>query len=151
VRIGIGVNKKRDNEKNGIGIKIIGIAYSSFIVGNQISNYRLFRIVPSAMVIMGMIGQIEDSRTMIDVSMSRSRGEHQFMIGWRASLACMTGLENVSVISRGIRKNMKRWQTHGSPMNSYFAEILTFIVWNQRRFAISRFGRRSFRDGVQKG
>ena len=151
MRIGIGVNKKRGSEKNGISIKIIGIACFSFIVGNEISNYQLFRIVPSAMVIIGTLGQTRDSRTMIDVSMSRSGGERQFTIGWGAGLACMTGLVNVLVISQGIRKNLKRWQTHEFSMNSYFARILTFILWNQRRFTISRFGRRSFPDGVQNG
>jgi len=98
VRIGIGVNKKRGNEKNGIDIKIIGIARSSFTGGNRISNCRLFKIVPSVMVIAGTIGQIGGSRTMINVSMSRTGGELQFTIGWGAGLACMTGLVNVSVI-----------------------------------------------------
>jgi len=62
----------------------------------------------------------------------------------------MTGLVDVLVIFRGIRKNLKRWQMLGFPMNSYFAEILTIIVWRQRRFAINQFGRQSFPDGVQK-
>jgi len=82
VRIGISVNKKRGSKKSGIGIKIIGIARSSFIAGNEISNCRLFRIVPSVMVVAGMIGQIGGSRTMIDVSTSRLGGERQSMIGW---------------------------------------------------------------------
>jgi hypothetical protein len=82
VRISIGVNKKKGNEKNGIKINIIGIARSSFTAGNKISNCRLFKIVPSVMVIIGMIGQIGDSKTMIDVSMSRLGGELQFTIGW---------------------------------------------------------------------
>jgi hypothetical protein len=117
VRISIGVNRKRDNEKNGIDIKIIGIARSSFTAGNEISNYRLFRIVLSVMVITDTISQIGDSRTMIDVSMSRSGEEHQFTIGWGAGLTYTTGLVNVSIIFRGIKKNSKRWQTHGFPMN----------------------------------
>ena len=82
MRIGIGVSKKRGSEKNGIGIKIIGIVRSLFTAGNEISNCRLFRIVSSVMVIVGMIGQIRDSRTMIDILMSRSGGERQFTIGW---------------------------------------------------------------------
>jgi len=77
VRIGIGINKKRSNEKNGIGIKIIGIGIGinkkrsnekTVIAGNKISNCRLFETVLSAMVIIGTIGQIGDSKTMIDVS-----------------------------------------------------------------------------------
>jgi len=68
MRIGIGVNKRKESEKNGIGIKITGIARSSFTVGNKISNYRLLETVLSAMVIIGMIGQTRDSRTTIDVS-----------------------------------------------------------------------------------
>jgi len=80
------------------------------------------------MIIVGTIGQIEGSRTMIDVSMSRPGGERQFTIGWGADLTYTIGLVDVSVIFRGIRKNLKKWQTHGFLMNSYFAEILTFIV-----------------------
>jgi hypothetical protein len=45
------------------------------IVGNKISNCRLSETVLSAMDIIGMIGQISDSRTMIDVLMSQSWGE----------------------------------------------------------------------------
>jgi len=100
------------------------------------------------MVIVDTISQIEDSRTMINVSMSQSGGERQCTIGWGAGLACMTGLVNVLVISLGIRKNLKKWQTPGSPMNSYSAETLTFIGWNQRRFSISQFGKQNFPDGV---
>jgi len=104
VKIGIAVSKRIDAEKkkgadkSGIGIKIIGIARSLFVAGNKILNYRLSEIVLNAMVIIGMIGQIDDFRTMIDASMSRSGGECQFMIGWGAGLACMTGLVNVLVI-----------------------------------------------------
>jgi len=105
VRIGIGVNRKKGNEKNGIDIKIIGIARSLFTAGNKISNCQLFETVPSVMVIVGTIGQIGDSRTMIDVSMSQSRVERQFTIGWGVGLACMIGLVNTSVISVRIRKN----------------------------------------------
>jgi len=78
---------------------------------------------------------------MIDVSMDRSGGERQFTIDWAVVSACLIDLANVSVIFRGIRKNLKKWQMHGFPINSYFAEIQTFIVWNQWRFAISPFGR----------
>ena len=96
--ISIGVNKRRGSTKNRIDIKITGIARSSFIVGNKISNCRLSETVLSAMDIIGMIDQITDSRTMIDALMSRSGGECQFMISWGADLVCMTDLVNMLVI-----------------------------------------------------
>jgi hypothetical protein len=98
-----------------------------------------------------MIDQIEDSRIMIDVSMSRSGRGRQFTIGWGAGLTYMTGLVGVSVISQETRKRLKRWQTHRSPMSSYFAEIPTSIAWNQRKFVVSQFGRQNFPNGVPKG
>ena len=74
MRIGIAVNKRRGSEKNGIGIKITGIDHSSFIVGNKLSNYRLSETILNAMVIISMIDQTRDSRTMIDFSMGRLGG-----------------------------------------------------------------------------
>ena len=82
MRIGIGVSKRRGSKKNEISIKITGIARSSFIVGNKISNYRLLEIVLSAMVIIGMIDQIGNIRTMIDGLMGRLEKGRQSMIGW---------------------------------------------------------------------
>jgi len=102
------------------------------------------------MVTVGTIGQIRDSRPIINVLMSPSEEEHQFMIGWGAGLMCMKGLVDVSVIFQGIKKNLKKWRTHRFPMNSYSKEIRTFIMWIERKFAISQFGRQSFHDGVQK-
>ena len=58
--------KKKDADKSGIGIKIIGIARSSSIVGNKISNYQLSETALSAMAIIDMIDQIGNIRTMID-------------------------------------------------------------------------------------
>jgi len=65
------VEKKKDADKNGIDIKIIGIAHSSSTVGNKILNYQLLETALSAMVIIGMIDQISDIRTMIGVLMGR--------------------------------------------------------------------------------
>jgi hypothetical protein len=72
VRIDIGVNKKIDVGRNGISIKIIGIAHSLFIIGNEISNCRLLKIVSSAMVTFDIIGQIRNSKPIIEVLMSQS-------------------------------------------------------------------------------
>ena len=110
---------KRGVEKTSIDIKIIGIAHSSFIVGNEVSNCRLLRIVPSVMVIVGTIGQIGDTNPMIDVLMSRAEEKHQFMIGLGAGLTCMKRLVDMSVIFQEIKKNLKRWRVHKSLMNSY--------------------------------
>ena len=77
MKIGIVASKKfvaeekKDADKNGIGIKIIGIARSSSTVGNKILNYQLLETALSAMVIIGMIDQISDIRTMIGVLMGR--------------------------------------------------------------------------------
>jgi len=60
----------------------------------------------------------------------------------------MIGLVTMSALFPGIRKNLKRWQMHGFPMSFYFAEMLTFIGWNQRKFAISQYGGQNFLDGV---
>jgi len=130
VKIDIAVSKKIDAEKkkgadkSGIGIKILGTARSLFIVGNKISSCRLLDTTPSATYIIGMIGQISSSRTMIDVLMSRSGGVCQFMIGWGAGLVCKTGLVNVLVIFQVTRRNLKKWQMHGFLMNLYYAEML---------------------------
>jgi len=112
---------------SGIGIKITGIARSSFTVGSKISSYRLSEIALSTTVIISMIGQIDDFRTMINALMSRLEEGYRFMIGWGAGLVCMTGSVNVFVIFQGTRRNSKKWQMHGFPMNSYFAEMLILI------------------------
>ena len=86
MKIGITVSKridaerKKDADKSGIGIKITGIAHSFFTVGRKISSYLLLETVLNAMVIIGTISQIDDSRLMIDALMSRLGGGCQFMI-----------------------------------------------------------------------
>jgi len=109
----IDAEKKKDADKSGIGTEITGIAPSLFIVGSKISSYQLSETALNAMAIIGMIGQIDDSRTMIDALMSRSGGGCQFMIGWGAGLVCMTGLVNVLFIFQGTKKSSKKWQMHG--------------------------------------
>ena len=49
------------------------------------------------------------------------------------------------------QEELKEMQMHEFLKNSYFTKIQTFIMWNQRKFVISQFGRQSFPDGVQKG
>jgi hypothetical protein len=61
------VGKKKDADKSGIGIKIIGIAHSSSTVGSKTSNYRLLETTLSAMVIIGMIDQIDNIQMIIGV------------------------------------------------------------------------------------
>jgi len=78
----IDAKKKKGADKSGIGIKITRIAHFSFIFGKKISNCQLSETALSAMDIFSMIGQISNSRTMIDVLISRLGGECQFMIGW---------------------------------------------------------------------
>jgi len=88
VRIGFGVNrrivagKKKDADKSGIGIKIIGIARSSSTAGSKTSSYQLLETTLSAMAIIGMIDQIGSTRTMIGVLMGRLEEGPWFMIGW---------------------------------------------------------------------
>jgi hypothetical protein len=91
VKIGIDVSKKRGVRKNGIGIKIIGIACSLFTIGNEVSNYQLLKIVSSVTVTIGTTGQIRDSSQMIDILIGGSEEEHQFTIGWGAGFTCMNG------------------------------------------------------------
>ena len=73
--------KKKDADKSGIGTKIIGIARPSSTVGSKISSYRLSKTTLSAMVIIGMIDQIGNIRTMIDGLTGRLEEGRQFMIG----------------------------------------------------------------------
>jgi len=87
VKIGIGANsriivgKKKDTDRSGIGIKIIGIARSLSTVGNRTSNCPLLETAPSAMVTIGMIDLIGSIKTMIGDLMGRLGGELLFMIG----------------------------------------------------------------------
>jgi len=129
VKIGTGVSKRiivgkrRDADKNGIGIGITGIARSSFIVGRRTSNFPLSEIVPSATVMAGMTGPIGITATMIGDIMGRSEEGHPFTIGWGADSAYTTGLAIVFNIFLGTRKNSKRWPTHEFPTSSSFAEM----------------------------
>jgi len=90
VRIGIDANrriivgKKKDADKSGIGIKIIGTTHSLSIVGSKTLNSPLLETALSAMVMIGMIDLIGSIRTMIGDLMGRLGGELQFMIGWGA-------------------------------------------------------------------
>jgi len=104
VKIGIGANrrivvgKKKDTDKSGIGIKIIGIVRSSSTVGSKTSSYRLLETALSAMAMIGMIDLIGSTRTMRGVLMGRLEEGPQFMIGWGADSVYMTNLVNVSGI-----------------------------------------------------
>jgi len=144
MKIGIATNnrivaeKKKGAGKSGIGIKIIGIAHSSSTIGNKTSSYQLSETALSAMVIIGMIDQIGNIRAMIGVLMGRLEEGHQFMIGWGAGSVCMIGLVDVLVIFQETKRNLKRWQMHGYPMNSFSAGMLILIGWNQGRFGINR-------------
>jgi len=156
VKIGIAVSKridagkKKGTDKSGIGTKITRIAPSLFIVGSKTSSYQLLETALNAIVIIGMIGQIDDFRMMIDAVMSRSGEECQFMIGWGAGSACMTGLVDVLGIFQGIERSLKKWQMLGCSMNLLFAGMLILIRWNQGKFAISQCRGHSFPNGVQK-
>jgi len=87
VKIGIAsskrivAEKKKDADKSGIGIKIIGIARSSFTVGNRTSNCQLSETALSVMVVIGMINQVRDIKTMIGNLMGRLGEGCQFIIG----------------------------------------------------------------------
>jgi len=118
VKIGIVANrkiiagKKKDADKSGIGIKIIGNACFSSTVGSKTSSYQLLETALCAMVIIGMIDQIGDTRTMIGVSTGRLEEGHQSTIDWAAGSACMTGLVIVLVIFLETKRNLRRWQMH---------------------------------------
>ena len=144
MKIGIVANrkivagKKKDTDKSGIGIKIIGIARSSSTVGSKTSNYRLLETALSAMVIIGMIDQISNIKVMIGVLVGRLEGEHQFTIGWGADSVCMTGLVNVSTIFLETKRNLRRWRMHEFPMSSYFVGMPILIRWNQGKTVVNQ-------------
>jgi len=116
VKIGIGANrritigKKKDADKNGISIKIIGTARSLSIAGSKTLNYPLLEIALNAMVMIGMIDLIGSIRTMIGNLMSRLGGEPQFMIGWGADSVCMIDLVTALNTFLGTKKSLRRWQ-----------------------------------------
>jgi len=156
VKIGIAASKrivakkKKDIDKSGIGIKIIGIARSSSTIGSKISSYRLSETALSAMVIIGTIDQISDIRTMIDDLTGRLEEGCQFTIGWGAGLVRMIGLVNVLANFQETKRSLRRWQIHEFPMSLYFAGMLILIGWNQGRLAINQCGGHSFPNGVLK-
>jgi len=137
VRIGIGaskktiIGKKKDADRNGIGIGITRIVCSSFIVGRKISSFLLSETARNAMVMIGMIDQIGNIRTITAGLTGRLGEERRFMIGWGAGSACMIGLVTVLNIFPGTRKNLKKWLIHGFPMSSYFAGMPIPTGWNQ--------------------
>jgi len=114
VRIGISANrriivgKKKDADKSGIGIRIIGISRSLSTAESKTSNYRLLEIALSAMVMIGMINLIGSIKMRIGDLMGRLGGELQFMIGWGAGSVYMTGLVTVSDIFLGVKRSWRR-------------------------------------------
>jgi len=89
------------------------------------------------MAIISMIGQIDDSRMMIDALMSRSEEGCQFMISWGADSVFMTGLVDVLSIFQGTKRSLKKWQIPGCPTNLFSAGMLAPIGWNQGRITIN--------------
>jgi hypothetical protein len=81
VKIAIGANrriivgKKKDADRSGISIKIIGIARSLSTVGNRTSSCPLLETALNAMVMIGMIDLIGSIRMMIGDLMGRLGGE----------------------------------------------------------------------------
>jgi len=137
VRIGIGANKrtivekKKDADRNGIGIGITGIVRSSSTVGRKISNYPLLEIVLSAMVMIGTTDLIGAIMMTIGDLMGRLGGERPFMIDCGAGSVCMIGSAIVLDIFLGTGKNLKRWLMLEFPKSSYFAGMLILIGWSQ--------------------
>jgi hypothetical protein len=123
-------SKKRNVEKSGIDIKIIGGAHFSSIVGKKVLNWQLLKIALSAMVIMGSIGQKGGFNLVIRVylSVSRSEAEHQYMIGWGADLVYMKGLVNTLDIFQGIKRSLRTWQTQEFQMKKYSTGTLIYAV-----------------------
>ena len=87
MKIGIGasrriiVGKKKDADRSGIGIGIIGIVRSLSIVRSKILSFLPSETALNAMVMIDMTDQIGSIRTMTADLMGRSGGELQFMIG----------------------------------------------------------------------
>jgi len=88
VKIGIITSKKiitgkrKDADKSGIGIRIIGIAHFLSTVGSKTSSYQLLETTLSAMVIIDMMDQIDDIKMITGVLVGRLEEEHRFTIGW---------------------------------------------------------------------
>jgi len=154
VGIGIGANrrtiigKKKDADRNGIGIKIIGIAHSLSIVGNRTSSCPLSETALTAMVMIGMIDLIGSIKTMVGDLMGRLGEELQFMIGWGGGSVCMTDLVSVSDIFPETKRSLRRWPMHEFPMSSYFVGMLIPIEWSQGKLIARRQGSHNFLQGV---
>jgi len=139
VKIGIGaskriiIGKKKDADRSRIGIGIIGIVRSSFIVGNKTLSFLLSETALNAMVMISMTDHIGSIRTMTAGLMGRLGGELQCMIGWGAGSVCMIGLVILSNIFLGTRKSLKRWLMREFLMSSYFAETLILIGWSREK------------------
>jgi len=144
MKIGIGANrriivgKKKDADRSGIDIRIIGIAHSLSIVGSKTLNCPLLETVLSAMVMIGMIDLIGSIKTIIGDLMGRLGGELRFMIDWGAGSVCMIDLVTVLGTFPGTKRNLRRWQMHEFPMSSFSAGMLILIEWNQGKIVVHR-------------
>jgi len=144
VRTGIGaskkniIGKKKDADKSGTGIEIIGTVRSSFIVGRRISSFLLSETAQYVMVMIGMADQIGCIKTITADLMGRLGGERSFMIGWGAGSVCTTGLVIVLSTFPGTKKNLRRWLMHEFPMSSYFAGMPIPIGWSQGKIIAHR-------------
>jgi len=145
------VGKKKDADRSGIGIGIIGTADSLSIAGNRTSSCPLLGTALNAMVMIGMTDLIGSIRLMIGGLMGRLGGERQFKIGWGADSVYTIGLVIVLNIFPGTRKNLKKWLMHEFPMSSYFVETLILIGWSQAKVVTHRQGSHNFLHGVQRG
>ena len=145
------VEKKKDADKSGIGIKITGIVRFLSTVGSKTSSYQLLGTALNAMVMIGMTDPIGAIMMMIGDLMSRLGEERPFMIGLGADSVCMIGLVIVLNIFPGTSKSLKRWLMHEFPMISYFAGTPILIGWSQGNIVVQRQGSHHFPHGVQRG
>ena len=132
------IGKRKDADRNGIGIGITEIARSSFTVGRKISSFPLSGIALSATVMISMIDPIGAITTTIGEPMGRLEEERPFTIGWGVGSACTTGLAIVFNIFTGTRKNSKRWLMYGFPMSSFSAEMPILTEWSQETIVAHR-------------
>jgi len=88
------------------------------------------------MVIIDMIDLIGSIKTMIGVLMGRLGEELRSMIDWEVGSMCMTDLVIVLGTFPGTKKNLRRWQMHEFPTNSYSVGMLILIKWNQGEIVV---------------
>jgi len=156
VRIGIGASKKiivgrkKDADKSGIGIGIIGIVRSLSIARSKILSFLLSETALNAMVMIGTTDRIGSIRAMTADLMDRLGGELQCMIGWGADSVYTIGLVIVLNIFLEIKRSLKRWQKLEFPMSSYFAGMLIPIGWSQEKVVAHRQGSHNFLHGIQR-